>query len=308
MDDRNPEQMETWELVFGLLQIRLYPKDDLSPTLIRQYIETPVADRATVYGETSGNDELDDLAERSREELITLFAKERIEHQQRLEAKRWERDAKYFFNRPDAEADFRHWFQIAYWKIDEAVALSLGRDPEKVNPTKLGRFKVDESPLLREFARRHEVFSRASIAYQLRNSNSPGDVLEWADSIGLIVDARLLEAAERWCQPPTPWKAQYEAAATRNAELEAELAEARSVSGKDKNRPQSALTRERNTLLKLVMGLAISSYSHDARAPRTTTASAIRRDLDSIGMPIDEDTIRKLLTEAAQFAPDPPVE
>jgi hypothetical protein len=38
-----------------------------------------------------------------------------------------------FFNRPDAVADFRFWCQLGGWSIDEAAALLLGKNPEKVS-------------------------------------------------------------------------------------------------------------------------------------------------------------------------------
>lgn len=39
------------------------------------------------------------------------------------------------FNQPDAAADIDHWSKASYWTLDEATALSLGRDPRRVIPT-----------------------------------------------------------------------------------------------------------------------------------------------------------------------------
>jgi hypothetical protein len=38
-----------------------------------------------------------------------------------------------FFNQPHAAADFEHWSKLAHWTLDEAVALSSGKAPERVN-------------------------------------------------------------------------------------------------------------------------------------------------------------------------------
>jgi hypothetical protein len=35
-----------------------------------------------------------------------------------------------FYNQPYANADFNHWSRAAHWTLDEAVALSLGKNPE----------------------------------------------------------------------------------------------------------------------------------------------------------------------------------
>jgi len=38
-----------------------------------------------------------------------------------------------FFNQPHNRADFHHWSRASYWKIEEAVALALGRAPVTLN-------------------------------------------------------------------------------------------------------------------------------------------------------------------------------
>jgi hypothetical protein len=73
-------------------------------------------------------------------------------------------------------------------------------------------------------------------------------------------------------------------------------------------KPSDLGTRERNTLLKLIMGMAIACYSHDPLANRTSTATAITGDLHTVGIDIDDETVRKWLREAREFAPPPDVE
>lgn len=41
-------------------------------------------------------------------------------------------ERKRFFNLPTANADIDYWSKQAYWSIDEAIALILGKDPRKV--------------------------------------------------------------------------------------------------------------------------------------------------------------------------------
>ncbi len=57
--------------------------------------------------------------------------------------------------------------------------------------------------------------------------------------------------------------------------------------------------RERETLLKLVIGMAIKGYSHDPAALKSTAPKEITDDLAALGISIDTDTVRKYLKEAA---------
>lgn len=59
-------------------------------------------------------------------------------------------------------------------------------------------------------------------------------------------------------------------------------------------------TRERDTLLKLVIGLAMSGYSFDPAAARSEVPKEIVGDLSRLGISIDGDTVRKYLKEAVQ--------
>ena len=58
-------------------------------------------------------------------------------------------------------------------------------------------------------------------------------------------------------------------------------------------------TRERETLLKLVIGMAVEAYRHDPSAGRSTAPGEIAEDLAKHGLSVTDDTIRKYLKEAA---------
>lgn len=59
-------------------------------------------------------------------------------------------------------------------------------------------------------------------------------------------------------------------------------------------------TRERNTLLKLVIGMAIQGYCYDPRAARNEAPAEIAADLHKLAIDVTDDTIRKWLREAAE--------
>lgn len=69
-----------------------------------------------------------ELGALSESELDAEYKRSQLEALAKLEAKRW-------YNQPGARADFSHWAKCAYWRIPEAVALILGRDPGVINAT-----------------------------------------------------------------------------------------------------------------------------------------------------------------------------
>lgn len=66
-------------------------------------------------------------------------------------------------------------------------------------------------------------------------------------------------------------------------------------SGKSK---QDLGTRERKTVLKLILGMAVSRYGYGSDKKRQAV-SEIQRDLDLMGLKVDDQTIRNWLKEAA---------
>ena len=61
--------------------------------------------------------------------------------------------------------------------------------------------------------------------------------------------------------------------------------------------------RERDSLLKLIIGMAIGGYGFDPGAKRSEQPATIADDLLRRGIPLDVDTVRKWLREAAELLP-----
>lgn len=57
-------------------------------------------------------------------------------------------------------------------------------------------------------------------------------------------------------------------------------------------------TRARESLLKMILGMAIKKYNFKPAAAKNSATANIATHLREIGMPLDEDTIRNYLTEA----------
>jgi hypothetical protein len=66
---------------------------------------------------------------------------------------------------------------------------------------------------------------------------------------------------------------------------------------------KSLSVRERDSLLKLVIGMAVAGYSYDPNASRSKQTSEIAGDLERLGLSLDVDTVRRWLKEAAELLP-----
>jgi hypothetical protein len=56
-------------------------------------------------------------------------------------------------------------------------------------------------------------------------------------------------------------------------------------------------------LLKLIIGIAVAGYNYDPKAKRNDATKDIADDLVRLDIPLDPDTVRKWLREAAQHLP-----
>lgn len=61
--------------------------------------------------------------------------------------------------------------------------------------------------------------------------------------------------------------------------------------------------RERDSLLKLIIGMAMDGYGYDPKAARSPIAKELAGHLALRGLSLDEDTVRKYLAEARQLLP-----
>lgn len=119
------------------------------------------------------------LGKKTPPELNALYqaekAKEADEKKVAVEAE----ELSHFFNHPNAQADLSHWRKMDLWTLDEAISLTLGKDPKAVNWENIEPyFKV--SPFADEYAGRRDLVMRAVDAGLLTERITPRDFLAWA--------------------------------------------------------------------------------------------------------------------------------
>lgn len=223
----------------------------------------------------------------------------------------------WFYDLPNAQADFEHWAKMDYWKLDEALALSFGKNPHRVVWGKLQEFR-ELSPLAREFEKRREIVYRSKTIKQLSDPVLPGKFIIWALEKGFKMPAELRKNVEKFGNI-LDWKQAYDKLNATYAQLnqlfdkqkELHAAEIARLEASIKNLEEKANSiteknlsvRERESLFKIIIGMAIIGYRYDPKADKTPTAAEIEEDLAKLGLSLNEDTIRKWLRAAAEVLP-----
>jgi hypothetical protein len=283
-------------------------------------------------------------------ELARLAKEAALAGEEEVRLRRGLEENQRFFSQSRADVDVTHWSRMSYWTLDEAVALSLGKDPRVV---KWDRVKslVHSSPFATEFEARREIVIRAIVMRQLSRSTIPSVFLAWAARMRFPMPANLVDVVKALGHQISDWKSAYYAqkkiaddavaehleeqrkhvasirehasivakmredqetltqkCATqvdelkmKNAELSARIADLESAESHEPEKPLGA--RERDSMLKLVIGMAIKGYVYDPKAGRSGAAREIAGDLQLAGLALDEDTIRKYLNEAKELLP-----
>jgi hypothetical protein len=170
-----------------------------------------------------------------------------------------------FFSQPDASADFRFWCNLEHWSVDEAAALLLGKNPEKVSSNSL-YYTTRGSPFRRAFHELKAKLSRAVEDGKLQKRDTPTNFFGWAERIGVPVPPEL------------------------SARLEARGGIA--IEG-----------RERASMLRLIIGMAAKHYAYNPGATKSQIPKQIADDLSSAGVGLNPETVRKFLQEASSLLP-----
>jgi len=167
------------------------------------------------------------------------------------------------------------WALAPSWRHEEGAALSLKVPPMFVSTD----HEVSQLPheIRQHFERRLTFAERAYSKRQLLFTPTPREFLDWAASVGF------------------PFSEAWEAAVpAEELEDEAQV---------DIEPSAEPTTRERSSLLKLVIGMAVVGYKYDPERDRNEAIKDIADDLDSLGIGMDVKTIRKWLREGAEILP-----
>lgn len=181
----------------------------------------------------------------------------------------------------DGTPDWRRWKYVPRVKLWEAVALSLNKDPERIG---FYESKWTANELSREF---EEFLDRAFIAKRnLEAGRIERKTLVLNNPYECMVDIGEFAAFAISVE----WQIPDELASLAKRQ-QASVA---------RNDRQEVGTRERETLLKMVLGMAIAGYSYEPEAAYSAIIAEIASDLARCGIATTDDTIRKWLKRAAE--------
>jgi hypothetical protein len=180
-----------------------------------------------------------------------------------------------------------------------------------------------QSPFARQYARRLDLALRAKKLRQLTDPVLPKVFLEWAIRYEINVPAELIEMVEARGGSVADWKARFETLKTQcdeehkandqqivklNQQLEALSEQNKELESRLASEPPLH-EKERNSLLKMVLGMAVDKYGYipgaDKNRASGNNAGSIPAALDNLDLSINPDTVNKHLKEAtARFGKD----
>jgi hypothetical protein len=201
------------------------------------------------------------------------------------EARQHHEEPTRFFHQPNAAADFQYWGWLPLWTLEEAIALTCGKDPAVVTWAEVEHY-VGASPFATRFCNLRRFVLRAREAGQLTDPVPPEVYVVWAKAKGILLPTKLKTSIAA---------GQHEGDRKgRNKQITASGTNFEGREAADK----ALGTKERNTFLKLVIGMAIRGYGFDPHAAKSPKTKEIADDLEALNIPLDQDTIRAKLGEA----------
>lgn len=175
-----------------------------------------------------------------------------------------------FFNSVDSGADFSIWAKRWPWTLEQATALSFGKNPDIVNSNSLAEVETPKttSPFVEAFATRLEIFRSAAARGEIGNEVYPSD---WKT---------LAELGD--FPPPIDLLLNQESVKVR--------------------RKRGTLE---STYHRILLGLALYHYGFKLNQESSDPSkiySKIVSDILSVGLKVDEDTIKVALLKARDWA------
>jgi hypothetical protein len=150
-----------------------------------------------------------ELKAHSLNDIFALYHAEKAKESQEFRAKAEREEQKRFFNQPTAKADFVHWSKAVHWTLDEAIALSFGKNPQIVTWDRVKEL-TNISTFAQRYAQVRDLAHRAMAWNQLHDPVLPGFFLAWARRMEMEVPQELLDQIEKRGIVVADWKDSYD--------------------------------------------------------------------------------------------------
>ena len=187
----------------------------------------------------------------------------------------------------------------------------LGKDPDLIDPKAL-KADEDQSVFAWFYAHLRTLIDRAQNAKEIPNPIRPLILLEWADANKIRYPEDLVEAAADSSSETEDYKWLYNSTLEQNDILKEEIKSLRSDLGGLKRQQEvlpstdtqprkSDWTRERNTLLTMILAMAVKKFNYRPGKPYQTAARSIENATAEVGCTVTAQTILDKLREAEKL-------
>lgn len=241
-----------------------------------------------------------ELSKKSAEEIQNLVNEEKSKEKKEELAKG------FFFDRLSADANFQEWYRMPNWSIEEALALSLGKDPKIVNPDSLDNYSNynhnfnshhKSSTLYKDYKLRMETLIRFINAKKMSMHPTPLEFIAWAQENDFSIPEELKNLIhKRWIRS-NGLKPENETLQEEFQKIKSLYEELKNQQIKEENE-EKLNPKIKTSLHTLILVMAIEKYRYNPEAEKNISTTNIRSAVERYGLKIDDNTIRARLDEA----------
>ena len=115
-----------------------------------------------------------------------------------------------FYNHPSATANtkiYTHYAKLATWTLDEAIAITLGKNPKLVNWELID--KAERYPFVEQYLDLKELADRATNINQLSDPVIPSLFLAWVRRMEIEIPQELFDLVEKHGSKVADWQDAY---------------------------------------------------------------------------------------------------
>lgn len=299
--------------------LKLNPIDDLVrrkyPKAFREdnihFTPSPELSRELKRQDLGAKKYYQELSQKSEEEIASLHKAELEKDRLAAQKHKEEQERQHFYNLSSADADFEYWSKMPHWSLDEAIALSFGKNPKVVYWGRIeAKFEYLSSTFGQEYSKVRELANRAKLWNKTFDPMLPSLFIKWAADNDIPFPKELADMVGKRQGNAVDWKKMYEdlvEKSTENLTTANQIIKAKNQKieelEKSKTEAKPLQTKEKESLFKLVIAMAVEGYRYKSSAKRNDAVTDICNDLEKLEMPIDAGTIRKYLTAAKEILP-----
>ena len=213
------------------------------------------------------------------------------------EMERVEQDAP--FNSPDA--DFAFYCRKKSWTPEAAIALSLGKDPSKVYWDKIQCYHP--FPFVQEYSKRLELLMDSLDNTKFNSiystfSISPVKFVEWAKTKVIKLPPDLIKSVKKFNgSQDIDWKAKYKELEILHNKCEEENPNAKIFKSFQRLAIGALALKYKSDTLKNITMTEEERKKNNLQKAKITFSS-IRKDLDGVGINMDNDNVQKRIQES----------